>query len=114
VSAYRHVCKLPRNNRLRALHVNVTLIQAKAVQKSYKPKEGSRNDDGTNFGWQKRSSVPHGSTTDPDARLYKENWWPRSTGSSSSAARLTTCFGCWQARLNKDPSRLASTGTTCL
>ena len=53
--------------------VDGTLIQAWASQKSFRPKDGS-DDDGTNFHGQKRSNRTHESTTDPDARLYKNSY----------------------------------------
>ena len=54
--------------------VDGTLIQAWASQKSFRPKDGSDDDDGTNFHGQKRSNETHESTTDPDARLYKKSY----------------------------------------
>jgi len=54
--------------------VDGTLIQAWASQKSFRPKDGSDDDDGTNFRGQKRSNETHESTTDPDARLYKKSY----------------------------------------
>ena len=54
--------------------VDGTLIQAWASQKSFRPKDGSDDDDGTNFRGQKRSHDTHQSTTDPDARLYKKSY----------------------------------------
>ncbi|MEO6981542.1 MAG: transposase, partial [Edaphobacter sp.] len=43
-------------------------------QKSFRPKDGSDDGDGTNFHGQKRSNDTHESTTDPDARLYKKSY----------------------------------------
>jgi len=54
--------------------VDGTLIQAWASQKSFRPKDGSDEDDGTNFRGQKRSNDTHQSSTDPDARLYKKSY----------------------------------------
>src|SRR5579863_4446174 len=54
--------------------VDGTLIQAWASQKSFRSKDGSDDDDGTNFRGQKRSNDTHQSTTDPDARLYKKSY----------------------------------------
>ena len=55
--------------------VDGTLIQAWASQKSFRPKDGSDDDEnGTNFRGQKRSNDTHQSTTDPDARLYKKSY----------------------------------------
>lgn len=48
--------------------VDGTLIEACASMKSFKPKDGSGDDDdGENFHGQKRSNETHASTTDPDA-----------------------------------------------
>lgn len=61
--------------------VDGTLIEAWASMKSFKPKGGSDdtpgNGDGdrnreADFHGQKRSNKTHGSTTDPDARLYRK------------------------------------------
>src|SRR5450755_1356346 len=54
--------------------VDGTLIEAWASQKSFRPKDGSDDGDGTNFHGQKRSNETHESTTDPDARLYKKSY----------------------------------------
>ena len=54
--------------------VDGTLIQAWASQKSYRPKDGSGDGEGTNFHGQKRSNDTHRSTTDPDARLYRKSY----------------------------------------
>ncbi len=54
--------------------VDGTLIQAWASQKSFRPKDGSGDGDGTSFRGQKRSNKTHESTTDPDARLYKKSY----------------------------------------
>src|ERR1700751_4175995 len=54
--------------------VDGTLIQAWASQKSFRSKDGSDDDDGTDFRGQKRSNDSHQSTTDPDARLYKKSY----------------------------------------
>lgn len=59
--------------------VDGTLIEAWASMKSVKPRDGSdeppagggRNRE-ADFHGQKRSNATHGSTTDPDARLYKK------------------------------------------
>jgi hypothetical protein len=53
--------------------VDGTLIQAWASQKSFRSKDDSDDDDGTDFRGQKRSNDTHQSTTDPDARLYKKS-----------------------------------------
>lgn len=54
--------------------VDGTLIQAWASHQSFRRKDGSDDDDGTNFHGQKRSNETHESTTDPDARLYKKSY----------------------------------------
>src|ERR1700682_1943998 len=54
--------------------VDGTLIQAWASQKSFRPKDGSDDGDGSNFHGQKRSNQTHASTTDSDARLYKKSY----------------------------------------
>jgi transposase len=54
--------------------VDGTLIQAWASQKSFRPKDGSGGDDGTNFHGHRRTNQTHQSTTDPDARLYKKSY----------------------------------------
>ena len=52
--------------------VDGTLIEAWASQKSFKPKNGSDESDGSDFHGQKRKNETHASTTDPDARLYRK------------------------------------------
>jgi transposase len=54
--------------------VDGTLIQAWASQKSFRSRNDSDDDDGTNFRGQRRSNDTHRSTTDPDARLYKKSY----------------------------------------
>ena len=54
--------------------VDGTLIQAWASQKSFRRKDGSDDGDGTNFRGEKRSNETHGSTTDPEARLYRKSY----------------------------------------
>ncbi len=51
--------------------VDGTLIEACASLKSFKPKDGSGDDDGENFHGQRRSNDTHASSTDPDSRLYR-------------------------------------------
>jgi hypothetical protein len=48
--------------------VDGTLIQAWASQKSFRPKDGSDDGDGSNFHGQKRSNNTHQSTTDARCR----------------------------------------------
>jgi transposase len=53
--------------------VDGTLIEAWASQKSFRPKDGSGDDDGgANFHGQKRKNHTHASTSDPDSRLYRK------------------------------------------
>ncbi|MGX9432729.1 IS5 family transposase [Bradyrhizobium sp. LeoA1S1] len=52
--------------------VDGTLIEAWASQKSFRPKDGSGDDDGgANFHGQKRKNDTHASTSDPNSRLYR-------------------------------------------
>ncbi len=46
-----------------------TLIEAWASQKSFHPKDGSDNTDGTNFLVQQRMTDTHASVTDSESRL---------------------------------------------
>src|SRR6185312_1989628 len=53
--------------------VDGTLIEAWASQRSFRPKDGSGDDDdGANFHGQKRKNDTHASTSDPDSRLYRK------------------------------------------
>src|ERR1700674_2007629 len=52
--------------------VDGTLIEAWASQKSFRPKDGSGDDDGANFHGQKRKNDTHASTSDLDSRLYRK------------------------------------------
>ena len=53
--------------------VDGTLIEAWASQKSFRPKDGSGDEDGgADFHGQKRKNDSHASTTDPDSRLYRK------------------------------------------
>src|SRR5277367_1122280 len=52
--------------------VDGTLIEAWASHKSFKPKDGSGDDDGANFHKQQRKNDTHASTSDPDSRLYRK------------------------------------------
>jgi transposase len=53
--------------------VDGTLIEAWASQKSFRPKDGSGDEDGgANFRGQKRKNDTHASITDPDSRLYRK------------------------------------------
>ena len=57
--------------------VDGTLIEAWASQKSFRRKDGKRDEPGAggevNFHGEKRSNETHQSTTDPEARLYKKS-----------------------------------------
>ena len=48
------------------------LIEAWASFKSFKPKDGSDDTDGSDFHKQKRGNDSHASTTDGDSRLYRK------------------------------------------
>lgn len=53
--------------------VDGTLIEAWASQKSFRPRDGSGDDDGgANFHGQKRKNDTHVSTSDPNSRLYRK------------------------------------------
>ena len=52
--------------------VDGTLIEAWASTKSFKPKDGSDDSDGSNFHGQKRKNETHASTSDLDSRLYRK------------------------------------------
>jgi transposase len=53
--------------------VDGTLVEAWASQKSFRPKDGSGDQDGgANFHGQKRKNDTHASATDPDSRLYRK------------------------------------------
>jgi transposase len=52
--------------------VDGTLIEAWASHKSFKPKDGSDEGDGSNFHGQTRKNDTHVSTTDPEAKLYRK------------------------------------------
>ena len=52
--------------------VDGTLIEAWASHKSFKPKNGSDEGDGSNFHGQTRKNDTHASTTDPEAKLYRK------------------------------------------
>jgi transposase len=52
--------------------VDGTLIEAWASHKSFKPKDGDKDDDGSNFHGQRRKNDTHASTSDPDAKLYRK------------------------------------------
>ena len=57
----------------RAFLVDGTLIEAWASHKSFRPKDGSGDDDGgADFHGQQRKNDTHASTSDPDSRLYRK------------------------------------------
>src|SRR5207253_3494277 len=49
-----------------------TLIEAWASHKSFQPKDGSDDGDGSNFHGQRRKNDTHQSTSDPQAKLYRK------------------------------------------
>src|SRR6266511_6084820 len=72
--------KLRRYTSSEHFSVDGTLLEAWASHKSFKPKDGSPNDDpptGRNaesdFHGQKRSNKTHASTTDAESRLYRKS-----------------------------------------
>lgn len=95
---------LPKVKRLMSsehFSVDGTLIDAWASMKSFRPKDGSgdppqpgRNGE-RDFHGEKRSNDTHASTTDPDARLYRNQWsgkpvvlhGPRANGEPQWACR---------------------------
>src|ERR1700738_317623 len=52
--------------------VDGTLIEAWASHKSFRPKDGSGADGGTDFHGQQRKNDTHASISDPDSRLYRK------------------------------------------
>lgn len=52
--------------------IDGTLIEAWASHKSFKPKDGTDTDDGSDFHGQQRKNDTHASTTDPEAKLYRK------------------------------------------
>lgn len=52
--------------------VDGTLLEAWASHRSFRPKDGSDDGEGSNFHGQRRSNETHASTTDPDARLARK------------------------------------------
>jgi transposase len=73
-SFFTHVTELARDY-MSDEHFTVdgTLIEAWASQKSFQPKDGSGDGDGTNFHGEQRKNDTHESKTDPEARLYKKS-----------------------------------------
>jgi transposase len=53
--------------------VDGTMIEAWASQKSFQPKDGKDEGDGSNFHGTKRKNDTHESKTDPDAKLYRKS-----------------------------------------
>ena len=53
--------------------VDGMLLEAWASHRSFRPKDGSDDGDGSDFRGQKRSNDTHVSTTDPDARLARKS-----------------------------------------
>lgn len=52
--------------------VDGSLLEAWASHRSFRPKDGSDDGDGSDFRGQKRGNDTHASTTDPDARLARK------------------------------------------
>lgn len=52
--------------------VDGTLIEAWASHKSFKPKNGNKDDDGSDFHGHRRKNDTHASTSDADAKLYRK------------------------------------------
>src|SRR5579875_1677042 len=52
--------------------VDGTLIEAWASHKSFKPKDGDGDADGSDFHGERRRNETHASTTDPESRLYRK------------------------------------------
>src|SRR5258708_19733508 len=52
--------------------VDGTLIEAWASHKSFKPKDGGQDDDGSDFHGQRRKNATHPSTSHPDPNLYRK------------------------------------------
>ena len=51
--------------------VDGTLLEAWASHKSFRPKDGNDDGDGSDFRGQARTNDTHASRTDPDARLIR-------------------------------------------
>jgi hypothetical protein len=87
--------------------VDGTLIEAWASHKSFRPKDGSGNDDGgANFHGQKRKNDTHASTTDPDCRLYRKV-------AGREAQALAKCAMRFVASLRDALLRKPITGIVC-
>jgi transposase len=72
---FAHTVLLARVNDLVSdehFSVDGSLLDAWASHKSFRPKEGNDDDDGSDFHGEKRSNDTHASTTDPDARLARK------------------------------------------
>ncbi len=52
--------------------VDGTLIEAWASHKSFRPKDGDGDADGSDFHGERRRNETHASTTDPESRLYRK------------------------------------------
>ena len=57
---------------LAAIGIVGLLVAGRHGVKSFKPKEGGKDDDGSNFHRHKRKNDTHASTSDPDAKLYRK------------------------------------------
>lgn len=73
-SFFRRVLKLAQPH-LSDEHFTVdgTMIEAWASQKSFRPKDGKDEGDGSNFHGTKRKNDTHESRTDPDAKMYRKS-----------------------------------------
>ncbi len=74
----KFMAKLLRHEKVKPLlsdeHFSVdgTLIEAWASHKSFKPKQATKGNDGSNFHGHARKNDTHQSTTDPEAKLYRK------------------------------------------
>ena len=64
-----------------------------AASGRFRSRDGSDDDDGTNFRGQKRSNDTYQSTTDPDARLYKKSYGKESKLSYLGDSLVENCNG---------------------
>src|SRR5260221_2572266 len=89
--------------------VDGTLIEAWASQKSFRPKDGSGDDDGgANFHGQKRKNDTHASMTDPDCRLTARRPGGRRSSATWATPRWRTGMGWrWPAWSRSPPAPLS-------
>jgi transposase len=93
--------------------VDGTLIQAWASQKSFRSKDGSDDDDGSNFRGRKRSNQTHASTTNGDARLYKKSYGKESKLSYLGHALVENRNGLIAAAMVSRPTGRLFTEASC-